>query len=142
LLPLLVVVLAGAQPKPAVPAGSALESVLPSLAYGPSCSSTVVLQNLAETPVDVELEGHRSSGAEVPLAGHAGRVIHLAPGERGSYQLLIQEEDSGAWVRVRERTAPADTLISEITAPCNPATSPANQGFRVGYATWRVAVRS
>src|ERR1035441_1277350 len=59
--PLLVAALAGAQPpKPAVPAGSALESVLPSLAYGASCSSTVVLQNLAEIPVDVELEGHRS----------------------------------------------------------------------------------
>ena len=102
--PLILVTLAGAQPpKPAVPAGTALESVLPSLAYGPSCSSTVVLQNLAETPVDVELEGHRSSGALAPLAGRAGRVIHLLPGERGSYQLLIQEEDRGAWVQVPRR---------------------------------------
>ena len=86
---------------PAAPA----ESVLPSLAYGPSCSSTVVLQNLADTPVDVELEAHRSSGALVPLAGHAGRVIHLEPGMRGSYQLQIQEEETGAWVHVRERAA-------------------------------------
>jgi hypothetical protein len=108
LLPLLLVTLACAQqPKPTVPADGALESVLPSLAYGPSCLSTVMLQNLAETPVDVELEGHRSSGAVVPLAGRAGRGIHLVPGERGSYQLLIQEEDRGAWVRVRERTPPA-----------------------------------
>src|ERR1017187_9969065 len=108
LSPLFLVTLAGAQPaKPAVPAGSALESVLPSLAYGPSCSSTVVLQNLADTPVDVELEGHRSSGALAPLAARTGRVIHLVPGERGSYQLLIQEEDSGAWVHVRARGAPA-----------------------------------
>jgi hypothetical protein len=94
------VALAGAQQ----PAPSAVDSVLPSLAYGPYCSSTVVLQNLADTPVDVELEAHRSSGALVPLAGHAGRVIHLLPGARGSYQLQIQEEDSGAWVQVRERT--------------------------------------
>src|ERR1039457_4837433 len=78
LSPLFLVTLAGAQPaKPAVPAGSAPESVLASLAYGPSCSSTVVLQNLAEAPVDVELEGHRSSGAVVPLAGRAGRVIAI-----------------------------------------------------------------
>jgi hypothetical protein len=81
----------------------AADSVVASLAYGPFCSSTVVLQNLADTPVDVELEGHRASGALVPLAGHAGRVIHLAPGERGSYQLQIEEEESGAWVLVRER---------------------------------------
>jgi hypothetical protein len=87
----------------------AADSVLPSLAYGPFCSSTVVLQNLAETQVDVELEGHRASGALVPLAGQAGRVIHLAPGAQGSYQLQIplqkDEEESGAWVLVRERAS-------------------------------------
>jgi hypothetical protein len=93
--------LAGALAGPAAPA----ESVLPSLAYGASCSSTVVLQNLADTPVDVEVEAHRSSGALVPLAGLAGRVIHLAAGARGSYQLQIEEEDGGAWVQVRERAA-------------------------------------
>lgn len=81
------------------------ESVLPSLAYGPSCSSTVILRNLADTPVDVELEGHRSSGALAALAGHAGRVIRLEAGAQGSYRLQIPEEDSGAWVLVRERAA-------------------------------------
>lgn len=86
---------------PAAPA----DVVLPSLAYTSSCSSTVVLQNLADTPVDVELEAHRSSGALVPLAGRAGRMIHLVPGAQGSYQLQIQEEESGAWVQVRERAA-------------------------------------
>src|ERR1035437_1989266 len=112
LQPLLLVALAGAQQ----PAPSAVDSVLPSLAYGPYCSSTVVLQNLADTPVDVELEAHRSSGALVPLAGHAGRVIHLLPGARGSYQLQIQEEESGAWVQVRERAAArAAVAVSGIT---------------------------
>jgi hypothetical protein len=134
LAPLLVAVLAGAQPpKPAVPAGSALQSVLPSLAYGPSCSSTVVLQNLAETPVDVELEGHRSSGAVVPLAGRAGRVIHLLPGERGSYQLLIPEEDSGAWVQVRERGAPA-VAVSGITE-CREGNQLRTAARQVAYPT-------
>ena len=81
------------------------DNVLPSLAYGSLCSSTVVLQNLADTPVAVELEAHRSSGALVLLAGLAGRMIHLAPGEQGEYQLQIQEEEKGAWVQVRERAA-------------------------------------
>jgi hypothetical protein len=134
LAPLLGAVLAGAQPpKPAVPAGSALQSVLPSLAYGPSCSSTVVLQNLAETPVDVELEGHRSSGAVVPLAGRAGRVIHLLPGERGSYQLLIPEEDSGAWVQVRERGAPAVAVSG--TTECREGNQLRTAARQVAYPT-------
>jgi len=130
---LLVTLVCAQQPKPAVPAGSALESVLPSLAYGPSCSSTVVLQNLAEAPVDVELEGHRSSGAVVPLAGRAGRVIHLAPGEQRSYQLLIQEEDSGAWVRVRERTAPAVAVSG--TTECREGNQLRTATRQVAYPT-------
>jgi hypothetical protein len=134
LSPLLVAALAGAQPpKPAVPAGSGLESVLPSLAYGPSCSSTVVLQNLAETPVDVELEGHRSSGAVVPLVGRAGRVIHLLPGERGSYQLLIQEEDRGAWIQVRERAAPAVAVSG--TTECREGNQLRTATRQVAYPT-------
>jgi hypothetical protein len=84
----------------------AADSVLPALVYGPFCSSTVVLQNLADIPVDVELEGHRASGALVPLAGRPGRVIHLLPGAQGGYQLQIplqkDEEESGAWALVRE----------------------------------------
>jgi hypothetical protein len=134
LLPLLLVTLACAQqPKPAVPADGALESVLPSLAYGPSCLSTVMLQNLAETPVDVELEGHRSSGAVVPLAGRAGRGIHLVPGERGSYQLLIQEEDRGAWVRVRERTPPAVAVSG--TTECREGNQLRTAARQVAYPT-------
>jgi hypothetical protein len=134
LLPLLLVTLACAQPpNPAVPAGSALGSVLPSLAYGPSCSSTIVLRNLADTPVDVELEGHRSSGALAPLVGRAGRVIHLAPGERGSYQLLIQEEDSGAWVLVRERTAPAVAVSG--TTECREGNQLRTAARQVAYPT-------
>src|ERR1035441_1896740 len=68
-------------------AGSAADSVLPSLAYGPYCSSTVSLQNLADTAVDVELVAHRSSGALVPLTGHARKVVHLSAGERASRSL-------------------------------------------------------
>jgi hypothetical protein len=115
----------------------AAESVLPSLAYGPSCSSTVVLQNLADTPVDVELAGHRSSGALVPLAGRAGRVIHLAPGERGSYQLQIQEEENGAWVQVRERAAvrAAPVVAVSGTTECRQGNQLRTAARQVAYAT-------
>src|ERR1039457_5587203 len=113
------------------------ESVLPSLAYGPSCSSTVVLQNLADTPVDVELAGHRSSGALVPLAGRAGRGIHLAPGGRGSYQLQIQEEENGAWVQGRERAAARAAPVVAVsgTTECRQGNQLRTAARRVAYAT-------
>lgn len=111
-----------------------VESVLPSLAYGPSCSSTVVLQNLADTPVDMELEAHRSSGALVPLAGHAGRVIHLAPGAQGSYQLQIQEEESGAWIQVRERTVARSAPLVAVSG-----TTECRQGNQLRTAAREVA---
>ncbi len=49
-----------------------VESVLPALSYGQSCWSTVDLQNLGDRVVIVEIEGHRSTGALVPLAGRPG----------------------------------------------------------------------
>ena len=113
---------------------AAAESVLPSLAYGPSCSSTVVLRNLADTPVDVELEAHRSSGALVPLAGLAGRVVHLAPGAQGSYQLQIQEEESGAWIQVRERAAARAAPVVAVSG-----TTECRQGNQLRTAARQVA---
>jgi hypothetical protein len=83
--------------------GRVVESLLPSLAYSAKCSSTVELQNLADRPVTVDIEGHRSTGALVPLIGSSGMAIHLNPGERGSYRLQIEEETIGAWIKVRER---------------------------------------
>jgi len=97
------------------PAAVAADSILPLLAYGPACSSSILLRNLADAPVDVELEGHRSSGALAPLEGHPGRLIHLRAGERGSYRLQIPEAENGAWVRVRERTAPRATPTVDVS---------------------------
>jgi hypothetical protein len=94
----------------------------------------VVIQNLAETPVDVELEGHRSSGALVPLAGRAGRTIHLAPGAQGSYQLQIHEEESGAWVQVREHAA-----ARAVPAVAVSGTTECRQGNQLRTAAREVA---
>jgi len=88
--------LASAQPR-------VIESVVPALAYGAHCSSTVELQNLSDRPVVVDVEPHRASGALVAIAGHPEITIHLTPHERPSYKLEIEEETESAWVKVRER---------------------------------------
>jgi hypothetical protein len=80
-----------------------VESVVPALTYGPACSSGVTLQNLSDRPVVVDLEGHKPSGALVPVIGHPDIAIRLSPHERSSYKLQIEEETGSAWVKVRER---------------------------------------
>jgi hypothetical protein len=97
--------LAGAQER-------TVESIVPALAYGATCSSALELRNLGEKPAAVEVEGHRASGALVGLAGQAGITIHLGAGERGSYKLEIQEETGGAWVKVRERVRGAGPVVA------------------------------
>ena len=87
----------------------AVESVLPALAYGPSCWSSLNLHNLGDRVVIVEVEAHRASGALVPLVGHPGVVFSLNPGEKVSHRLEIQEETGDAWVKVREQV-PSERL--------------------------------
>jgi hypothetical protein len=97
----------------------------------------VTLQNLADTAVDVELDGHRGSGALVPVAGRAGRAIHLLAGERGSYQLQIQEEESGAWVQVREHAAAgrAPAVAVSGTTECRQGDQLRTAAREVAYPT-------
>lgn len=80
-----------------------VESVLPALAYGPSCWSSLDLHNLGDRVVTVEVEAHRATGALVPLVGHPGVVFNLNPGESISHRLDIQEETGDAWVKIREQ---------------------------------------
>jgi len=108
----------------AAPPERIMESVVPALTYSRFCSSAVVVQNLAETPVTVEIEPHRSSGALVPLAGLTGMTVHLAPGQKGSYRLRIEDDDASAWVKVRERISPprtAPAVAVSGTAECTVA---------------------
>ncbi len=85
-----------------------VESVLPSLAYGTSCWSSVDLQNLGERNVTLEVEAHRASGALVALVDHPQVTLVLATGERASLRLEIEEETGAAWVKVRERVPSPD----------------------------------
>jgi hypothetical protein len=88
---------------PASDPGRIVESVLPALAYGPSCWSSLDLHNLGDRVVTVEVEAHRATGALVPLVGHPGVVFNLNPGQSISHRLEIQEETGDAWVKVREQ---------------------------------------
>src|SRR5690349_20671991 len=81
--------------------GRMVSSVLPSLAYGNSCWSSIDLQNLGDRVVNLDLESHRASGALVPIVDHPQFAISLAPGERASFRLDIAEETGSAWVKVR-----------------------------------------
>ena len=87
---------------PAVAQERMVESVLPALAYGPKCSSGIALRNLGERPVTLEVEGHGSGGALVPLVGHPSLTVRLIAAERVSYKLQVEEETSSAWAKVRE----------------------------------------
>ena len=85
-----------------------VESILPSLAYGPSCWSSIDLQNLSDRAVNLDLESHRASGALVPLVDHPQLTTILEAGERASFRLEIDEETGSAWVKVRERVPSAE----------------------------------
>jgi hypothetical protein len=95
LLPLALLATAGAQTR-------AIVSVLPSLEYSRACTSSIELRNLGERSVRVEVEGHRGTGALVPLSGHAGLSIELPPLESLTFKLAVEGETDTGWVKVRE----------------------------------------
>ena len=88
---------------PAASQERAMESVVPALAFGTACSSTVTMQNLSDRPVVVDVEAHRASGALAPIVGHPEIAIRLGPRERSNCKPQIEEETEGAWMKVRER---------------------------------------
>ncbi|HLJ16765.1 MAG TPA: hypothetical protein VKV15_19880 [Bryobacteraceae bacterium] len=79
-----------------------VESVVSALDSGPSCSSSVALQNLGDRPVTVAMEAHKASGALVPFVGHPAIAVLLEAGERLRYKLALEDGSAGAWVMVRE----------------------------------------
>lgn len=92
-----------------------VETVLPSLDYSPTCWSTVALQNLGSRLTIVEIEAHSGSGALVPLVDQREMTVRLLPGARTSYTLQL-EEDTSAWVKVRERiAAPALSAVVAVS---------------------------
>lgn len=93
-----------------------VESVVPALAFGGKCSSTVSMQNLSDRWVLADVEAHRPGGALAPIFGHPAIAMRLAPGEKSSYKPEIDEETEGAWVRIRERVpSPALSPVLAIS---------------------------
>ena len=98
---------------PAAAQERVIESVLPALAYGPKCSSTADFRNLSDRPVTLEVEGHKSTGALAPLAGHPSMTVRLSAAEHVSYKLEMDEETTSAWIKVRE-IIPAPRLTTVV----------------------------
>jgi len=92
-----------------------VESIVPWLAYNPTCWSAVEVQNLGNREVTAEVEAHKGSGALAALAGHTGIEVHLAVGEHAEYKLQLQEETGGAWVRVREKVPPQFSPVLAVS---------------------------
>lgn len=84
-----------------------VESVVPALAFGGRCTSTVTMQNLSDREVLADVEAHKASGALAPIVGHSSIAMRLHPGERASYQPQIEDEMESGWVKVRERVPSA-----------------------------------
>jgi len=74
--------------------------VVPSLAYGGGCTSTVSLQNTGDRALLAEVEGHRQSGALTPFSGGIGRTVQLDPGRGIDLKLGINTEERDAWVAI------------------------------------------
>lgn len=94
----------------AVVAGAAaqdrsIDRVVPALAAGKTCTSSIQLQNLGEQPVTVRVEAYGENGTLVALKGHPSIAVELAPRRQETYRLELQEETTEAWVRVREKPA-------------------------------------
>ncbi len=90
-----------------------VDSILPSLDYGPTCWSSLEIQNLGDREVTVDIQPHRASGGLVALVGHGQSIVRLKAGERANYRLEIPEEAGRAWVKIRERI-PSPQLSSVI----------------------------
>lgn len=80
-----------------------IQSVVPALAFGPHCSSSVTLQNLSDRAVRVDVEAHKAGGALAPMAEHPEIAVRLAPHAQSRFQPKIEEETEGAWIELRER---------------------------------------
>jgi hypothetical protein len=94
-----------------------VESVVPALAFGPHCTSTVTMQNLSDRVVSADVEAHKPSGALAPIVGHPAVTVQFNPGQRSSFKPAIEEETESGWIKVRERVpAPGLSPVLAVSA--------------------------
>jgi xanthosine utilization system XapX-like protein len=91
-----------------------LDSVLPSLDYGPACTSSIAAVNLSGREVAVEIQGHKGSGALVLLSGQTETKVRIPPHGRVALRLQVDDETGAGWVRIREPAAPALALSGSV----------------------------
>jgi hypothetical protein len=84
-----------------------VDRVLPALAAGKTCTSTIQLQNLGDRTVTIALEAYDENGALVALKDHPAIALDLAPSQREIYHVDLPDETAAAWARVRETLAAA-----------------------------------
>lgn len=123
-----------------------LDTVVPSLDYGPACTSTVEAVNLTDREVTAEIQAHRESGALVLLRGQSSTSVRIPPRARISFQFEESERGAG-WVRIAEPAgAPAlaisgmvecvdgDRLVSASREVTYPMRSPWFSGETAGLS--------
>jgi hypothetical protein len=94
----------------------AVESVVPALAFGGKCTSTVTMQNLSDRVVTADVEAHKPSGALAPIIGQSAMSVRLAPGQRANYKPQITEETESGWVKINERVpSPAFSPVLAVS---------------------------
>ena len=74
--------------------------VLPELQYSKYCSSEISLRNTSPRFVDVDIAGHKSTGALVGLLDRRSNGIRLRPSERSQVRLAV--ENDVAWAEITE----------------------------------------
>lgn len=85
---------------PAAAQERAFSVVLPELQYSRHCSSEIDLHNTSPRFVDVDIVGHKSTGAIRGLLDRKTNRLRLNPGERVALRLDVQNES--AWAQIVE----------------------------------------
>jgi len=93
---------------------AAHDSVIPSLDYGPTCTSTIEAVNLSDHEVAAEVQGHKSGGALVLLSGQTETTVRIPPHGRVSLKLQMEDEAGAGWVRIHEPGEPALALTGAV----------------------------
>ena len=93
---------------------AAHDSVIPSLDYGPACTSTIEALNPSDADVTADIQAHKSGGALVLLAGQGDTAVRIPPHGRVTFKLQMENEEGTGWVRIRERGEPKLALSGSV----------------------------
>ena len=98
-----------------VSCAQAQQSILFPLAFGETCWSSVILQNVSDEDAAVWLTAHKSTGALAPLTGAPASRLTIPFGAKVRLRLDVEgEEDRHAWVELKERGPPSIALSGAV----------------------------